>query len=742
MLVPMHLDDTSQQTYTRTQSLNRKLCGRPFKFDLDLKGDEDFSGWDLRGVNFQKLNLSGVSFANADIRGANFANATLRNTNFANAKAGLKKRWMIAQLISIFLLSTILTFFSTLLNSISLVYLLSPDITGIARTSIGISVIVVSGGIYAAIALQGFTARAAGTTISVVAAAVAVASVGSNADSGAYVGAVAVANTGADAFTDAFTGAVVGAGAVAVAGAGAVVIPGAFAVAVVGTFSFAGAVVGALMGVGAFAGAFPFVSLLTNVLAVALTFSCAFAVSLLCLYVAWRTTKGDEKFVLVRNFGIFIGAIGGTSFFGADLTAANFSGATLKSVHFNSSKKKQTVLTHVCWSNAKQLDQAKIDGSILSDAVVLNLLVGGRGYQKNYMGANLYGANLDGKNLGAANLKGSNLSHALLRNTHLKDTNLSEVLATGTDFTGAYLTGACIEAWNIDAKTILKDVDCQHIFLMENHCERRPSSGHFAPGEFTKLFEEVLNTIDLIFQDGIDWKAFVTAFKTLQVQNSDTELTIQSIENKGDGVVVVRVNAPSEANKEKIHSEFTQQYAELELEYQVELKAKNEHMIALCREKYSDIREIALLLAQQDVIISNKVMINSQDQSRNFNNVNIAANNSIVNLGDISGSITNIIHQLQTSSQPNAAELSDRLQKLQFAVETESELNDDDKAEALEQVNTLAQAGQNPQDSTLKKAANTALKILKGTITALTPTAAIVKACNDLLPVITKLLGL
>lgn len=104
--------------------------------------------------------------------------------------------------------------------------------------------------------------------------------------------------------------------------------------------------------------------------------------------------------------------------------------------------------------------------------------------------------------------------------------------------------GACIEAWNMDATTTLEDVDCQHIFLLEEPneygtCERRSSSGSFAPGEFTKLFQEVLSTIDLIFQDGIAWKAFVTAFKSLQVQNQDTELTIQSIENKGDGVVVV-----------------------------------------------------------------------------------------------------------------------------------------------------------------------------------------------------------
>jgi hypothetical protein len=310
--------------------------------------------------------------------------------------------------------------------------------------------------------------------------------------------------------------------------------------------------------------------------------------------------------------------------------------------------------------------------------------------------------------------------------------------------------------WRIDATTILEDAHCECIYLLKEpniygNRERRPSSHSFAPGEFTKLFQEVLSTIDLIFQDGIDWKAFVTAFKKIQVQNPDTELTIQSIENKGDGVVVVKVNALLDANKEKIHSEFKQNYEEalkaLESKYQAELQAKDREIV-LYREKSAEMKEIISLLAQRPVNVEvnanaeSKNMHNSPDQSRNFNNVDITASYSVVNLGDISGNVTNTIHHLQASSQPNAAELSDRLKQLQTAIETESELKDDDKAEALEQVNTLAQAGQNPQDGTLKKAANTALKILKGTIAALTPTAAIVKACADLLPAITKLLGI
>jgi hypothetical protein len=119
---------------------------------------------------------------------------------------------------------------------------------------------------------------------------------------------------------------------------------------------------------------------------------------------------------------------------------------------------------------------------------------------------------------------------------------------------------------------------------------------------------------------------------------------------------------------------------------------------------------------------------------------NLNAANSVVNLRDISGSVTNTIDQLQATHQ--AAELVDLLRQLQHAIEADPDLKPDDKTEALEQVGTLAKAGENPQDSTLKKLAGTSIKVLKGTIAALPSTATIIKACSELLPVITKLLGL
>jgi len=162
------------------------------------------------------------------------------------------------------------------------------------------------------------------------------------------------------------------------------------------------------------------------------------------------------------------------------------------------------------------------------------------------------------------------------------------------------MTGASVEAWNIESNTNLDNVDCRYIYLLESSKpgtddrERRPSSGEFAPGEFTKLFQEVLTTVDLIFRNGVDWKAFIPAFQQMQVENEDTELTIQSIENKGDGVVVVRVNVPPDTNKEKIHREFTQNYEvalkAIEEKYQAKLESKDEQ-ITVYRQQLEDSRQ-------------------------------------------------------------------------------------------------------------------------------------------------------
>lgn len=291
--------------------------------------------------------------------------------------------------------------------------------------------------------------------------------------------------------------------------------------------------------------------------------------------------------------------------------------------------------------------------------------------------------------------------------------------------------------------------------MLNNQRERRPSNSEFAPGEFTKLFQEVLNTVDLIFRNGIDWKAFTYSFNKLILDNEGTELSIQSIENKGDGVVVVRVNAPPEANKAKIHHEFNQTYEvalkALEAKYQAQLEAKDEQ-ITIYRQQSADMMLITKELAARPVNVEvkataeSKSMNESTDQSRKIQIGDVGgdfhASGAALNLGEISGTVTNTINQLPDSPQPNQPGIKELLNELQKSVEAEPELKPEDKAEALEQVKVLAEAGLNPQEGRMKKLAGTAIKILRGTIASLPSAASLVEACNKLLPMITKLLGL
>jgi len=319
-----------------------------------------------------------------------------------------------------------------------------------------------------------------------------------------------------------------------------------------------------------------------------------------------RVLKEEKKYLIIRQFAIAISSWGGTSFVKANLTQTHFNQALLKSTDFTDANIK-----HTRWYQAEKLEWAKVGNTILENAQVRELLVSLEGYRKTFIGLNLREANLMNANLEYANLRGSDLSEASLETANLEWANLAQTQAIGTNFKEARLTGSYgLSTWNIDSTTNLLWVNCKFIYLLEypkpgtDDRERRPSSGEFGPDEFTKLFQEAIDTVDLIFREGVDWRAFIYSFKKVQVENSETELTIQRIENKGDGVFIVRVQVPPEADKTKIHQNFTQTYQEtlqtLETEYQEKLKIKDSE-IANYRERSSNMTEVIRLLASREI---------------------------------------------------------------------------------------------------------------------------------------------
>ena len=518
-------------------------------------GKRDFRGETLRGQTFKGKDLSGADFSRADIRGTNFTNATLKEASFVNAKAGLQRQWGIVLLMIVLLLLGLSSFFSGAISGALVEWIINP--TEIGQRLVSWLVIVITIVFWAiavgrgVVASLGFAAVAFAVAFaSAFTSAVASAGVGTSAFAVAVAGTVAfvVAGTVAFAIKCTVTVTFTVAFAVACAVARAVDCVGALTFAV--TSAVAGTVAFAVAGTVAGTVAFTFTGAVAS----------AMVMSAVSAYIGWRALRGDERDMWIRAVAVAFAAMGGTSFRGADLTDADFTQAQLKNTDLS-----RATLTRTNWHQAKKLDRTRAAETILMNPTVRDLVITHRGQGKSYVDCNLQGANLMGADLSDADLKEADISQATLEGAWLERANLSKTQALGTDFHQANLTGACLESWNIDSTTQLDGAICEYVYLLDNHKERRPNSGTFAPGEFTKLFEEVLDTIDLIFRNGLDWKAFVTAFGNVRVENGDTEIDIQSIENKGDGVMVVKLQASPDADKDQnppVHDDRVRHCAE------------------------------------------------------------------------------------------------------------------------------------------------------------------------------------
>lgn len=463
----------------------KTLRGRPFQLGENLR-KANFSGANLRGVNFKGLDLSGANFSHADIRGANFSNATLIGANFTKAKAGMQRHWATVLVIFSLLLSLIAGLCSVLAGSF-VILLLNPYDVYLYTIIPGLMVLIMLAVFFIVTIRQGLGVGAVVMAVEMVAALPVVGAVldavVSKVEDDLLAPGAAAAGTMVVSVASAAVGSVVGALVGAVALAVAIAVAGGRAGSVVLVVS-----------------ATPAVAMVVSVavapavtLAVAVGWVGAVAVALalvvLSIYIARRALAGDEKHAFIRKIALFFSAMGGTNFYNANLTDANFTQATLKCTKFTGAN-----LTRTRFYEAKKLHLARVGKSILDNLAIRTLLVTGNGRQKSYFGANLRGANLIGADLSYANFKEADITDATFQEANLEWANLSLTKAIGADFTSAQMTGACIEAWNIESNTKLDNIGCRFVYLLEqpkpgtDNRERRPSSGEFAPGEFTKLF--------------------------------------------------------------------------------------------------------------------------------------------------------------------------------------------------------------------------------------------------------------
>ena len=258
----------------------------------------------------------------------------------------------------------------------------------------------------------------------------------------------------------------------------------------------------------------------------------------------------------------------------ANLSRANLIGAVLIEANLNDVDLSGANLSRANLSSA-DLRKTNLNGVVFIETNLYKANLSGLNFTK----AAINRANLTEVNFSETNLSKLNFNSFDLRGSDFTNANLTNIQALETNFTGAILTGACIEDWHINSYTNFTGVICDYIYLCQDQQERRPSSGNFACGEFAQLFQKSLETLDLIFRNGIDWDAFAYSFKKLEVENQGAQLDVQSIEKKGDGILVVRVTVSPDADKAKIHSEFIQGYEfaakALEAQYQARLEDKD-----------------------------------------------------------------------------------------------------------------------------------------------------------------------
>ncbi|MBD2090286.1 pentapeptide repeat-containing protein [Microcoleus sp. FACHB-1515] len=297
--------------------------------------------------------------------------------------------------------------------------------------------------------------------------------------------------------------------------------------------------------------------------------------------------------------------------YSADLSGANLRKANLRRADLKNANLRSADLSDADLSDAN-LSRAILSGVNLSNAILRST---------NLSHADLNNANLNNANLRNAGLNSANLNNANLSNAYLIGANLSHAIlwrtqALGAILRGAQLTGAGVEDWHINRATQLDGVICDYIFLKGREGERRPSNGSriFAPGDFTKLIQKSLETVDLIFSNGIDWKAFALSLEDLRVEYEEQELSIQAIENKNDAFVI-RLNVPPDADKGAIERQAMEFYetrlAVLEAQYRSTLQAKDEQ-IAIYREQSTNMTEIVKLLASKPIDVRAIAMADNQ----------------------------------------------------------------------------------------------------------------------------------
>lgn len=477
-------------------------------------------------------------------------------------------------------------------------------------------------------------------------------------------------------------------------------------------------------------------------------------VSLSGSYAGIQSLRKNKNFFWIRDLVTSFIAMGGVSFRQAVLTEANFSGATLKYADF-----RDADLTRTCLYNTQGLEFARLGNTYLANPKIRQLVVTCNGQGQNFDGLDLTGINLQGAILQDASFVGAILNQSNLRDADLSKAILKQTQLDDADLTGAILTGACIEDWGMTSTTKLGNVQCDYIYMRLQTPERRnplrkpdDERKNFNEGEFADFIKPYFDTLDLYHRQDVDPRSISIALKTLAENHPDAQLQFVAIEWRGKGLNIRYTTAPDVDKSELNHEHFTN-YARIRKELlgtiQLKLAAQDAEISRMegvinkfiqtgTHQSTIQAKTIQVIQGEFAVTENRGININSGD---NANISGLSSGDGIVNLGTISGNVTNAINQLLDSPEPDQPSLKTLLTQLQQAIQTDTDLPDIDKSDLLEQVQALAEVKQLKEPVKREGIARKAMKIFDGTLKSLPDTAKIAEACGKLLPLILKALG-
>lgn len=482
-------------------------------------------------------------------------------------------------------------------------------------------------------------------------------------------------------------------------------------------------------------------------------------------YLAWKTINSSQLFMWILQTAIAIAAKRGNLFINANLSDADFTDATLKLCDFRGAN-----LTRTRFFQARGLKFCRLGNTYLAHPKIRQLVVTLNGQSQNFDGLNLEGVNLQDANLPGANLQdasfiGTNLNKANLRNANLSRAILKQAQLDGTDMRGAILTGACIEDWGITGSTKLEGVHCDYVFMRletddnPNRLRKPDNWGEtFAEGEFADFIKPYVDTLDLYHSQDIDPRAISIALKNLSANHPEQELRFVAIERRGNNGLNLRFTTAPGADKSKLSHEYFRDYArikkELPLAVQLKLTAQDTEIRTLngiieqfmkAGRHHSKIQAETIQIIKGELVMTQNKGINIHSGGGSIGDISGLVGgdvSGVVNLGAISGNVTNTLNQLPDSSESDEPNIKELLTQLQQAIENDSDLSPPDKADLLEQVQALAEAKQTEEPAKKEGLTRKARKMFEATLSSLPQTASIVEACTKLLPMILKGLGL